>query len=327
MAQEQAVQTSLVFFGTPSFAAVILDALHHDSRLRIQAVVTQPDRPCGRGRACKPSAVKERALALGLPVIQPETLKSQQAVSELQSHRADFFVVAAYGLLLPKNVLDLPRHGCLNVHASLLPRHRGASPIQAALLNGEKVTGVTIMRMVQALDAGPMLLQRAMAIGPEDTARTVHDQLAEMGGRMIVEAIHGLLQGKLAYIEQDHALATYAPKLSKKQGLISWDRPAMEVHNHVRAMHPWPGAYFFLPWPGKTPRKITVHPGAVGDPLQAPAPPGTFLGMQSGRLAVACADRAYLINSVHPSDANPMESQAFFCGYLQSLAAGDVICS
>lgn len=326
MDQEQAREASIVFFGTPPFAARILGALHDASDLHVKAVVTQPDRPCGRGRVCKPSAVKEYAQALGYQIMQPESLKSGESEAMLRAIQADFFVVAAYGLLLPQKILDIPRLDCLNVHASLLPRHRGASPIQAALLSGDRATGITIMRMVAALDAGPILLQRAMAIGLNDTAQTLHDQLADLGARLIVEALRGYLAGTLTFIEQDHALATYAPKLTKDQGRIDWNRPAGEVHNHIRAMHPWPGAYFFTPGPDSAPRKIIVHPGVIGDTVPHGAAPGALLGLHEGRLAIACTDRAYLLNRLHPSDAKPMDARAFYCGYRRCFAPDDNVC-
>lgn len=235
--------------------------------------------------------------------------------------------MAAYGLLLPQPILDIPRHGCLNVHASLLPRHRGASPIQAALLHGDKATGISIMRMVAALDAGPVLLQRALAIGLDDTAQTLHDQLAAMGGRMIVQAIHGYLQGRLRYVEQEHDLATYAPKLTKDQGEINWRQPACNVHNHIRAMHPWPGAFFHIALASGESRKIGVHPGSIGSLMEQGIQPGTIIGLESGQLVIACLDRAYHTPKVHPADAKVMDARAFACGYLRDLKPGQNICA
>jgi methionyl-tRNA formyltransferase len=321
MDQEQTREASIVFFGTPAFAATILEALHNAADLYVKGVITQPDRPCGRGQARKPSAVKEYAQAQGYYVLQPESLKSEEIKALLRSLQADFFVVAAYGLLLPQVILNIPRLECLNVHASLLPKHRGASPIQAALLSGDEVAGITIMRMVAAMDAGPILLQRAMAIGLDDTAQTLHDKLAGLGARLIVEALRGYLCGALTFSEQNHSLATYAPKLTKEQGQIDWNRPARDVHNHIRAMHPWPGAFFFLQGATSAPRKIIVHPGDIGDAVSQDIAPGSFLGLDKGRLAIACDDRAYLVSRLHPSDAKPMNAQAFFCGYQRYLAS------
>ncbi|HDQ40644.1 MAG TPA: methionyl-tRNA formyltransferase [Desulfonatronum sp.] len=309
----------LIFFGTPFFATQILDALHQASSVQVVAVVTQPDRPCGRGRACKPSAVKVFAQSKGYPVFEPETLKTDDIIDRLFSFHADVFVVAAYGLLLPSPVLEIPPRGCLNVHASLLPKYRGASPIQAALLNDERVTGITIIRMVEELDAGPILMQRAMGIDIVDTAQSLSDQLSELGGRLIVESLHGLKSGSLTCIEQNHAMATYAPKLTKGQGRINWNRPAQVVHNHIRAMHPWPGAFFTLALSIKQSKNIVVHPGEIGKQLPQDSTPGSLLGMRSGKLAIACQDREYLVGKLHPSDGKIMSAQAFYCGYQRHL--------
>jgi methionyl-tRNA formyltransferase len=326
MDQKHITEINLIFFGTPPFAVTILDSLHQAEDMRVKAVVTQPDRPCGRGRHCKPTPVKIFAEDKGYFVLQPEQLRSTDVHDALRSFQADVFVIAAYGLILPKVVLNMPRHGCLNVHASLLPKYRGASPIQAALLNGDRVTGITIMRMVEALDAGPILLQRAMGIGIADTAQTLHDQLALLGGRLIVDALRGLHSHSLPCIEQDHALATYAPKLTSDQGQIDWSRSAADVHNHIRAMHPWPGAFFSFTSPNRHSIRISVHPGSVGDPLQPGVIPGTVLGMRSGKLAIACNDNEYLISRLHPAHGNAMNAQAFYCGYLQHLDPGNQSC-
>ncbi|PTN38223.1 methionyl-tRNA formyltransferase [Desulfonatronum sp. SC1] len=327
----------VVYFGTPPFAARILDDLSTDQQVRILAVVTQPDRPCGRGRTCKPSAVKEAALKTGYPVLQPETLKDPAVVAALEAFQADFFIVAAYGLIFPETLLNLPIHGCLNVHASLLPRYRGASPIQAALLAGDPATGITIMRMAKGMDTGPILLQRAMGIDINDTAQTLHDNLAAQGGRLLLETLARHRAGTLVALEQDHSLATYAPRLTKDMGLIDWNQPARVVHDHIRAMHPWPGAYFFLPGENQTKRKVAVHPGQIGEPLASKsavdAPqdagkpePGTFIDMHGDMLAIACRDKAYLVRHFHPSDAKRMDAQAFRCGYLRQFCPGDRLC-
>ncbi|SDB16473.1 methionyl-tRNA formyltransferase [Desulfonatronum thiosulfatophilum] len=327
MDQERQAPLNVVFFGTPPFAARILDDIAGDPDVLVQAVVTQPDRPCGRGRVCKPSAVKETALARGYPVLQPTTLKDAAVHAELDAYRSDFFIVAAYGLIFPEAVLELPRHGCLNVHASLLPRYRGASPIQAALLAGDHVTGITIMRMAKGMDTGPILLQRAMGIDINDTAQTLHDQLGELGGRFLLESLARHRKGTLIAQEQNHALASYAPRLTKDQGLINWNQPARTVHNHIRAMHPWPGAYFYLPGGQQPPRKVAVHPGKVGEPLpEGTHAPGSFIGIQNGMLAIACQDKTYLVEYLHPSHAKRMDALAFRCGYLQQLLPGDNIC-
>ncbi len=309
--------------GTPEFARKALQALADWDGCEVVAVYTQPDRPCGRGRACKPSEVKAFAAGRGIPVHQPENFKSDAAVAELAALAPDLLVVAAYGLILPQRVLDIPRLGPINIHASLLPKYRGAAPIQRAILDGEAVTGITIMRMDAGMDTGDILLARSLGIGINETAEDIHDQLADLGGRLIVDALTRLTQGKLLRIPQDGARATYAPKLDKSEGELDWTRPAQEVHNRARAMHPWPGAY--CTWQGpraKEPVRLVLTPGEVGPELSEPRPaPGTILGVRGGMLAIACADREYLVPSIKPAGKKLMLAEAFACGYL-----GDCCC-
>jgi methionyl-tRNA formyltransferase len=302
--------------GTPDFAATILTRLLTWEGGEVVGVYTQPDRPCGRGRVCKPSAVKQVALEQGLPVFQPVNFKDEADRSELADLQPDLLVVAAYGLILPQSVLDIPGLGAVNVHASLLPKYRGAAPIQRVIMDGEQVTGITIMQMEAGLDSGPMLLQRALAIGMDDTAASLHDELADMGGRLLVEALDRMAQGTLKPIEQDHDRATYAPKLEKKEGLIDWNRPAGEIHDRIRGLYPWPGSWF--DWdaiPGK-PVRLTLFPGRVGRERTADEVPGTILGEEEGSLAIACADRIYLLPRVKPASGKPMDAKAFLCGYM-----------
>ncbi len=231
----------IIFAGTPEFAARALDALLASPH-RVLAVYTQPDRPAGRGRKLTPSPVKQRALAAGIEVRQPATLKDaaeQQALRELD---ADVMVVAAYGLLLPKAVLEIPRLGCINIHASLLPAWRGAAPIQRAILHGDRETGITIMQMDEGLDTGDILLMRACPIGEDDTAASLHDKLAELGAETLVEALDALAAGHLQARPQDHDQASYAHKLDKAEAWLEWDRPARELERRVRAFNPWPVA-------------------------------------------------------------------------------------
>ncbi|MEW8293001.1 MAG: methionyl-tRNA formyltransferase [Candidatus Thiodiazotropha endolucinida] len=231
----------IVFAGTPAFAATALEALlttHH----RVVAVYTQPDRPAGRGRKVQLSPVKEMALAKGIEVRQPQTLKDENAQHELAGLNADLMVVVAYGLLLPQAVLDIPRLGCINIHASLLPRWRGAAPIQRALLAGDKESGVTIMQMEAGLDTGPMLYTLRTPIHDDDTGGTLHDRLALLGARALVTCLPDLAGGRLQAEIQDEHLANYAGKLEKQEGLIDWSRPAAEIDRKVRAFNPWPVA-------------------------------------------------------------------------------------
>lgn len=233
----------LVFAGTPEFAAAALKSLiaagHH-----IALVLTQPDRPAGRGLRPKPSPVKALALEHGLALAQPASLREAAVQETLRKIHPDVMVVAAYGLILPRAVLDIPTRGCLNIHASLLPRWRGATPIQRALLAGDAETGITIVQMDEGLDTGPMLLRKACAIEPEDTAQTLHDRLAALGGEAIVEALDRL--DSLVPVPQDESLATYAPKLTKEEALIDWNQPAETIARAVRAYNPFPVAYTWL---------------------------------------------------------------------------------
>ncbi|WP_027189141.1 methionyl-tRNA formyltransferase [Paucidesulfovibrio longus] len=305
-----------VFMGTPDFAAEVLRHLAAWPGCELVGVYTQPDRPCGRGRHCQPSPVKTLALELGAPIFQPENFKNPEAVEELRALRPDVLVVAAYGLILPQAVLDVPRLMPLNVHASLLPKYRGAAPIQRAIEAGEVITGTTIMRMEAGLDTGPILLQRALRIGHDQHAGEIHDELAEQGGKMIVEALERLWRGALVEIPQDDAKSTYAPKLTKEEGEVDWNRPAQAVHDHIRAMYPWPGPFWF--WSGRgEPLRLNVLPGRVGRELaEGEAAPGEILGEEEGLLAVACADKVYLTPGVKPQGRKELDATAFCCGYM-----------
>lgn len=231
----------IVYAGTPEFAAVALQALI-DSPHQVIAAYTQPDRPAGRGRKLKASPVKELALAHDIPVYQPESLKSAEEQAQLAALEPDVMVVAAYGLLLPAEVLAIPRLGCLNIHASLLPRWRGAAPIQRAILAGDAETGITIMQMDVGLDTGDMLYKLSTPIEEGDTAQSLHDRLAELGARAITEALEGLQAGTLRTEKQDDALANYAKKLHKSEAAIDWSQPASQVARLVAAFNPWPVA-------------------------------------------------------------------------------------
>lgn len=232
----------VVYAGTPEFAVPALEALVRSPH-RVVAVYTQPDRPAGRGRRLRPSAVKAAALAHGLAVEQPQTLKSAEAQDRLAGYRPDVMAVAAYGLILPQAVLDIPPLGCLNIHASLLPRWRGAAPIQRAILAGDAETGVSIMQMDAGLDTGDVLLRRAVAIGARDTAADLHDRLASLGAALLLEALERLRAGDLRPEPQDEARATYAHKLDKAEAELDWMQPAELLARQVRAFNPWPVAY------------------------------------------------------------------------------------
>lgn len=254
----------IVFAGTPEFAAIALDALLRAGH-EITLVLTQPDRPAGRGRKVRPSAVKRLAQRHGLPVLQPSSLKDGTIAAAVAAHRPDAMVVAAYGLIVPKPMLDLPRLGGVNIHASLLPRWRGAAPIQRALLAGDTATGITIMQMDEGLDSGAILLQEALPIGPDDTAQTLHDRLAALGARLIVRALGAPFSPR----PQDAAQATYAEKIDKREARIEWAESAETVERKVRAFNPAPGAYTSLGgvvlkiWRAAVERGVSAPPGEV----------------------------------------------------------------
>lgn len=238
----------IIFAGTPAFAAVALEKLIQSSH-QVIAVYTQPDKPSGRGLKVTASAVKEVALKNNIPVYQPVSLKLESEQHQLASLNADVMVVAAYGMLLPSAVLRIPRLGCINIHPSLLPRWRGAAPIQRTIFAGDKNTGVTIMQMDEGLDTGPMLLQKTYSLDADETSQTLHDKLALIGADALVETLNLLAENKLTPEQQDNSLTTYANKISKEEALIDWMQPAVEIENEVRAFNPWPIAY--TTWQGQ----------------------------------------------------------------------------
>lgn len=317
--------------GTPAFAATILETLMRWEGGEVVGVFTQPDRPAGRGRKLRPSQVKQLAQARRLPVFQPEKLKSPEDQALVADLQPDVAVVAAYGLILPQAVLDIPRLGCVNVHASLLPKHRGAAPIQRSILAGDVTTGITIMQMEAGLDTGPMLSQRALGIGLEDSAATLHDQLADMGGKLLVETLEALEAGVVKPILQDDAKASYAAKLQKDEGFVTGEAGVLEVHNRVRAMYPWPGA--FMRWQPETspdgshegePMKVGLAPGEIGPPIDAiegvTPEPGQLIYLCDHGLALACTDRYYLLSQLTPENKKPMDARSFYNGYMNRAA-------
>ncbi|MDO8990876.1 MAG: methionyl-tRNA formyltransferase [Sideroxyarcus sp.] len=269
----------IIFAGTPQFAASALAAVIRQHQ--VVAVLTQPDRPSGRGMHLTASPVKQLALQHGLPVLQPATLKTEDAQQAIAALDADVMVVAAYGLILPKAVLQMPRNGCLNIHASLLPRWRGAAPIQRAILAGDAETGITIMQMDEGLDTGAMLLKKSCAIAADDTAQSLHDKLAELGAQAIAEALQEMQNGKLNPQAQDAQLATYAAKLSKSEAQLDWNADALQLERAVRGYFPFPTAYAVF---GETPIKILrANLGAGGN-----AAAGTVVAMDKDHIHVAC---------------------------------------
>ena len=303
----------IVFAGTPEFAAQHLQALLEAGR-QVVAVYTQPDRPAGRGQKLMPSPVKQLAVEHGIPVFQPQTLRDPAAQAELAALQPDLMVVVAYGLILPQVVLDIPRLGCINSHASLLPRWRGAAPIQRAVEAGDAESGVTVMQMEAGLDTGPMLLKVSTPIGAQDTGGTLHDRLAELGARAIVEAVNGLEAGTLNGEAQDDALACYAHKLSKDEARLDWNRPAVELERQIRALHPWPVCHSSL-----SGEAVKVHAAQLADGTGVP---GTILDAGKDGVRVACGQGALLLTRLQLPGGKPLAFADLYNSRREQFAAG-----
>ena len=295
----------IVFLGTPAFAVPSLRALAE--RFHVVGVVTQPDRPAGRGRRLQPTPVKVISLELGLPLLGPASIASAEAMAAVQAWAPDLIVVAAYGQILRNPILDLPPRGCLNVHASLLPRWRGASPVQHALLNGDSESGVTLMKMNEGLDTGPLLGQRVLPIRADHTAGSLGDELADLGARLLVESLPPYLAGDLHPVEQDGRLATYAPRLKRLDGLLDPLQTAEQLHRKVRAFDPRPGT--FLRW-GDV--ELSVLQARVEQDT-AMLPPGT-VQVRGGVPALATSSGWLILERLQLPGRKPMEGSAFLRG-------------
>ena len=298
----------IIFMGTPHFSVPGLQALHQNG-YEIALVVTQPDRPKGRGRRITPSPVKQTALDLGYPVIQPSFIKTPDFANQIKSLKPDFQVVIAYGKILPENVLALPRIGTINIHASLLPRLRGAAPIQWAVINGETETGVCSMLMDKGMDTGDVLLTAKEAIEPGDTAGTLHDRLAVKGARVLIDTLNAYADNTIQPIPQDHNLATYAPMLTKDDGLINWNKSAKSLENFIRGVSPWPGAYTF--WGDKRLKIFSTTP-ITADISQ---PSGTVLVGFPDELRVATGDGVLSIREIQGASGKRLAIKDFLRGH------------
>ena len=296
--------TRVLFAGTPEFALASLQALT-DAGIAPVAVLTQPDRPAGRGKRVTASPVKQFALERGIDVLQPATLRDAGAVEAIAAFDQDVLVVAAYGLILPPAVLDVPAKGCLNVHASLLPRWRGAAPVQAAILAGDTETGVSLMAMTAGLDCGPVYVEEAVAIGPEETAGELHDRLAALGGELLVRHFDAIVNGTLEAVEQDETAATYAGKISKQDARLDWQRPAEELHRRVRAYNPVPGAFFLLDDIPVKCWRAGVAAGAAG------TAPGEVVSAGRDGIVVACGSDALRLDSLQRPGKRPVTAGEF----------------
>lgn len=303
----------IVFMGTPAFAVPSFEALMR-SHYQVVGVVTQPDRPKGRGHAVIPPPVKQVAQAHRLPILQPEKMKNPGFLDQLTHWQPDLIAVTAFGRILPKVILDLPPRGCVNVHASLLPRYRGAAPIQWALINGDTEAGATTMLLDEGMDTGPILLQETVPIEPTDTAAELSARLADMGGGLLVQTLHELEAGTLTPRVQEDAYATLAPLLKKEEGNINWTLAAEQIANRVRGLSPWPGSYTFL-----NEERLTIwraHPlkGPMGSG-QAAHSPGTVVEVGKNDIFVVTGHGVLVITEVQPANRKRMPVDQFLMGY------------
>jgi methionyl-tRNA formyltransferase len=300
----------IVFFGTPAFAVPTLAALL-ESRHQVVGVVTQPDRPRGRGQRISAAPVKALAAERGLFILQPNRLARELFAESFTALGADLGVVAAYGKILPEWLLQAPRLGMINVHASLLPRHRGAAPVHRAILADDTETGVTIMRVVKALDAGPMLAKAVRPIALDDTSDAVERDLAVLGANLLVSVVDDLAAGRATEVPQDDTQATYAPRLTKDEGHLDFDRTALDIHNRIRGLRPWPAAYTFLDG-----RRLVVHRARLSDHDPGDAAPGTCVRADGAAITVAAGDRrAVDLLELQFEGRRVMSPRDFLAGY------------
>jgi len=301
----------IIFMGTPDLARDVLATLADDPRFPVVAVVAQPDRPKGRDLQLQPPPVKIEALARGLPVLQPEKARDPAFLDQLRALAPDLIVVAAYGQILPQALLDIPRHGCLNVHTSILPRWRGAAPIQWAIADGDAETGVTLMRMEAGLDTGPVVSIARTSISDADTGQTLHDRLARLGGKLLVDTLPAYLAGEIVPRPQPVEGVSYARKVTKDDGRLDWTRPARILAARLRAFTPWPGAFCHIP-SGTKAKLLKVHAAL---PVAGSGAPGTLLATDKTGLVVACGEDALLLTEVQPEGGRRMTAEQFLAGH------------
>jgi len=300
----------VIFFGTPDFAVPSLYAIH-ESGYTLAAVITQPDRPKGRGQKVKNTPVKEAALNIGIPVYQPVTIKEDSFIDLLAELLPDLIVVVAFGQILPKRVLGLPRFGCINVHASLLPSYRGAAPIHWAVINGESQTGITTMLMDTGLDTGDMLLSERVAIPPEITTGELHDALAQTGAKLLIKTIELWRNGQLQPVSQKGLASSYAPLLKREHELINWEKPAESIYNQIRGLQPWPGAFTFFQG-----NQLKITEAKLYCEEAVTAKPGTVLELLKGRgFVIQTGQGSIAVNFVQPHGKKIMPADSFVNGY------------
>jgi methionyl-tRNA formyltransferase len=302
--------------GTPDFAVSSLEALL-EAGYHVIGVVTQPDRPVGRKQVLTPPPVKEAALRHGLTVLQPEKIKQEEALEQVLALSPDIIVTAAYGQILPKRLLEAPRFGCINVHASLLPKYRGGAPIHKSIVEGEKESGVTIMYMVEALDAGDMLSKVVVPIEERDTVGTLHDKLASAGSALLIDTLPRLLAGELTAVAQDHTEATFAPNIKRADERIDWTRTAEQIYNQVRGLNPWPVS--FTHYEGKVWKVWWVEKQSTS---ASDKEPGTIIARQEDGLVIACGSGAVKITELQPEGKKRMSALDFLRGAGGSIEIG-----
>lgn len=307
----------LIFLGSPPFAILPLQRLIK-SPYKPVAIVTQPDRPKGRGREVEPSVVAKMAKSANIPCLQPASASDPAFLEEIKKLQPDLIAVVSYGQILKEEFLAIPKLGCFNLHASLLPKHRGASPINAAILSGDSETGVTVQRMVKKLDAGDIVTQASMQIDSRDTTGDLLDQLARLGSELLVETVEILESGDATFTPQDESKVSYAPKLKKESGKINWNQSAVDVDRQVRAMMPWPGAFTFLPGQRGTKRIAVLAGMPVAENSDQPAK--KVIRSSPEGIDISCAPGIYRIKAVHPENARPMAIAQFLQG--NPIAAG-----
>mgnify|MGYP001060148766 CR=1 FL=1 len=300
--------------GLPSLRALIARA-----STDVVATVTQPDRPAGRGRKLQAPAVKEIALEAGIPVLQPERLRNEEAVAQLRELSPDLIVVMAYGQILPKSVLEIPKTACINLHASLLPRHRGAAPIQAAILAGDAETGITVMHMAEGLDTGDMILAKRIPIRRRETAGTLHDRLADLAASALEEALDQFEQGTARREPQDDAVATYAGRLNREDGRIDWNRDACAIERHIRAMNPWPSAFCEMPLRDGGPARLKVHSAIVHRREGGPA--GQVLRADEAGILVGAGGGSVLLRTIQGEGGRRMTAGEWIRGHAVAIGA------
>lgn len=296
----------IVFMGTPEFAVSVLDALTRTAH-HIVGIYTRPDKPVGRGGKIQFAPIKQLAIARNLPIFQPTTLRQPEVIAELRTLAPDVIIVAAYGLILPPDVLSIPPRGCVNTHASLLPRHRGAAPIPAAILAGDSEIGITLMQMDAGLDTGPLLFQRALAIADDDTTASLTIKLATLAAALLIDSLPHILAGEITPQPQDHARATMVRTIRKDEGLIDWTQSAVEIARRVRAFNPWPSAYTF--WNGAQLKILLAH----ASDQRTNAEPGRVFKLQN-EIAVATGAGALILREIQLAGKRAMKTEEFVRG-------------